>query len=216
MADLKEQVKEIIEIVALVPESLKTTCFELLLKEALAKRASPPPPPPSPPPAPAPTPKVATEADDKNNETQQPPATQPKVNDGSDIGLADIHMKTRKFLEKNDVTLGQLNNVFYKNDGTFEALFTDLGVTGMSEGQIRIAMLQSMHRALTDGEFVASVEAIREECKMRKCYDKANFTRIFKNNAATFDFGTWEAGVTEVRLSEQGKKELAAAIKTFD
>ena len=37
MADLKEEIKEIVEIVALVPESLKVMCFEILLKDVLGK-----------------------------------------------------------------------------------------------------------------------------------------------------------------------------------
>ena len=64
MADLREQIREIVELVALVPESLKTMCFEMLLKDALSHRRAPHSPPPAlsaPIAAPVATLKTATE-----------------------------------------------------------------------------------------------------------------------------------------------------------
>jgi hypothetical protein len=66
---------------------------------------------------------------------------------------------------------------------------------------------------LSTGDFQTTVEAVREECKMRKTYDSPNFTANLKGAADLFDFGTWSREVTDLRLSEAGKKELAAAIK---
>ena len=220
MADLKEEIKDIVEIVALVPEPLKAMCFEMLLKDALAKRhgshksPSPAPVPPAPEPkaakaAPSPTP-----ADDSTEPaTTLAPGVQPKVNGGSDIAMSDLHMKTKKFMEKGGLTLEHINNVFYKEGENFELLVTDLGVTTMADGQIRIASMQALQRALSDGEFTTTVEAVREECKMRKCYDASNFTKNFKNSAEYFDFGEWTKDVTELRLSEEGKKALAEVVK---
>ena len=122
-------------------------------------------------------------------------------------------MKTRKFMEKGEVTLAHLNELFYKKDDVFESLSVDLKVTKMSEAQIRIALLQALHNSLASGDFQTTVEAVREECKARKTYDSTNFTANFKNAADFFDFGTWSREVTELRLSEAGKKELAAVVK---
>lgn len=222
MADLKEEIKEIVEIVALVPESLKVMCFEILLKDVLAKRHAPseaqvhaPPVPPSPEPkvpkaAAAPTEQAGTESDSTSIPA---PGVQPKVGGGSDITSFDLHMKTKKFMEKGGLTLEHINNVFYKEGGKFELLVTDFGATNMAEGQIRIASMQALQHALVDGDFKTTVSAVREECKIRKCYDLNNFTANFKKNADTFDFGEWSKDVTELRLSEDGKKVLADVIK---
>lgn len=219
MAEFKEQIKEIVEIVALVPEEFKTKCFEMLLEEAIVKNrpimASRPSvtlvPAPN-----APTKDTTPQTEEKINETSpSPPSVQPKVGEGTDITTADIHMKVRKFLEKGDLTVANLNELFYKSNGDFESLITDLQVTKMSEAQMRISLLQALHNALASGEFVTSVEKVREECKMRKSYADANFGANFKNNASLFDFGIWTKDVTELKLSEEGRKSLAVIIKTL-
>jgi hypothetical protein len=226
VTSLREEVKEIVEIVTLVPEEHRAMCFEMLLKDALSKRHSPPKPAPHSPPhsaphaappdvKPAKSPAPADEAGDDID--QRPPAAgvQPKVNEGSDIVMADLHMKTKKFMSSNGLTLKHINNVFYKEDDKFELLITDFGATNMTEGQIRIASMQALHHALTDGDFTTTVEAVRDECKMRKCYDAPNFARNFRVNAETFDFGEWSKEVTELRLSEDGKKALAEVVKSL-
>lgn len=214
MANFKEEIKEIVEIVALVPEPHKAICFEMLLKELLANRRAPPSPAHA---LPAPISKakapIASTVEHMEPISSQSNGVQPKVNNGVDIAMSDLHMKTKKFLEKGEVTLAQLNELYYKNDDVFESLSVDLKLTKMSEAQIRIALLQALHNSLASGNFQTTVEAVREECKARKTYDSANFTTNFKNNSEVFDFGTWSSDVTELRLSEAGKKELAVAVK---
>jgi len=223
VTSLKEEVKEIVEIVALVPEEHRAMCFEMLLKDALSTRHVSPKPIPHPAPhssaseakpakSPAPTINAGNVTDDQ---ISQATGIQPKVNEGSDIVMADLHMKTRKFMSSNGLTLEHINNVFYKEGDKFELLITDFGATNMTEGQIRIASMQALHHALTDGDFTTTVEAVREECKMRKCYDTPNFARNFRVNAETFDFGEWSKDVTELRLSEVGKKALAEVVKNL-
>lgn len=219
--DLKEEIKEIIEIVALVPEALKVMCFEMLLKDTLTKRHAPHKVPVHVPVTPAAEPKApkvaaalmeesGTESDSSSILAH---GVQPKVGGGSDIAPTDLHMKTRRFMEKGGLTLEHINNVFYKEDGKFELLITDFGATTIAEGQIRIALMQALQQALVDGDFKTTVSAVREECKIRKCHDQGNFAANFRNNAATFDFGDWSKDVTELRLSEDGKKALVEVIK---
>jgi hypothetical protein len=141
------------------------------------------------------------------------PGVQPKVNGGSDIVMSHLHMKTKRFMTNNDVTIEHINNVFYMDGENFELLITDFGAKSMADGQMRIAMLQALHQALINGDFTATVASVREECKMRKCLDAANFTANFKNNAGIFDFGEWTKGITDLRLSEDGKKALAEVVK---
>ena len=222
MANLKDEVREIIEIVALVPEEFKATCFEMLLKEVLTGRRIPPTSQPITPAikgaASTPTVPAQDEAHATGNEeVEKKLATSDssKISDGSDIVLSDLHMKTRKFVEKSDVSIEQLNNLLYKNNGNFEWLISDLGVTGMAEGQFRISLLQCLHNALATGNFETEIESVRDECKMRKYYDQDNFASNIKRNVDYFDFGTWTKDVTKLRLSEDGRKTLAKTIKTY-
>lgn len=219
MDKLKTQVKEIVEIVALVPEEFKAICFEMLLKESIFNNR----PVMAQPFASGPQPSSETSAKDTAAQPQEKiienPAVgsfvQSKVGEGTDIMASDIHMKVRKFLEKGELSVANLNELFYKTADGFESLITDLGVTKMSEAQMRVSLIQALHHALESGEFVTSVEKVREECKMRKAYADANFGANFKNNASLFDFGTWTKDVTELKLSEEGKKSLATIIKTL-
>lgn len=217
MISLKEEVKEIVELVALVPDEQKAMCFEVLLKDALTRRHTPPKPtlPPAVPvstqgartPAPSDAAGQATSIDPPT------PGVQPKVNSGSDIALSDLHVKTRKFLEKGELTLDHLNELFYKEGDQFQSLSVDLKVTKMSEGTIRIALLQALQNALSTGDFETTVEAVREECKARKTYDQNNFTSHLKTSAELFDFGAYSKEVVNLRLSEMGKTTLATLVK---
>lgn len=145
MADLKEEIKEIVDIVTLVPESLKVMCFELLLRDALAKRHLPAKPSPATAQAvrevEPKTPKSATPAGESGNDAESAATSassvQPKVNGGSDITMSDLHMKTKRFMTTNSVTLDHINNVFYKEGNSFELLITDFGAKSMAGAQMR-------------------------------------------------------------------------------
>jgi hypothetical protein len=115
-------------------------------------------------------------------------------------------------MEKYKITIEQLNQLLYKEDDKILPLFDDLKTTRTSECQVRVALLKALLNALSSGEFQASVEEIRNECQARKCYDTNNWNNNFQNNASLFDFGKYSKGLTTVRLSEEGKKELAELI----
>jgi hypothetical protein len=206
MADLRDKVKELAEIAALVPDNLQATCFEVLLRDYLAslsssgsssvqKKVDAARVPPAP----------GTEGAEKNFE--ETAKTQ------ADITLADLHVKARKFLEKHGVSIGQLNNLFYKEGTEINPLYEDLKTTRMSEAQIRVTLLQALRRGLADGEFSAQVENVRVECRDRKALDAANFAANYKNNTSLFDFEKYDKDTKALRLSESGRKELAQLIK---
>jgi hypothetical protein len=213
MTDLKAELKEIVELVELVPEPLKLTCFEMLFKELLNKTRTPVEAEPH---------KLkgkkaeqANATDDEHDPLAAEKKLDQQVSSQSDINLSEIHLKSKKFLERHQITAEQLNNLFYKEGEKFKPLFENFKTTKMSEMQIRIALLQAFQASLDDGEFVTTVEAVREECKARKAYDLANFTTIFKTNSTLFDFGTWSKDVVDLRLSEEGRKQLAVVAKAM-
>jgi hypothetical protein len=209
MSKLKEKVLELAEISKECPENLQGVCFELLLKHYLdsisprssSKAAESPTPPASTPPLAGPD---TTGKQDKREDIAK---------GQDDIAEPDLHIKARHFMKKFGVSIEQLNNLYYKDDGKIAPLYEDLKTTRVAEGQVRIALLQALQKAMSIGEFQASVEEIRAEANARKCYDKGNFAANFNNNASLFDFEKYDKTALSVRLSEDGKKELAEVIK---
>jgi hypothetical protein len=199
MTDIKENIKEFAEIAASVPDNLQSICFEILLRNHLASIADDRKPPR--------IEKLETIEPQTPIEPEDPGKTQ------ADIVNGDLHMKSKKFLEKYSVSLDDINNLFYKEGQEIRPLYEDLKTTRIAEVQIRVSLLQALRNAFTSGEFTANVEAIRAECKDRKSYDSPNFTTNFKNNKSLFDFDNYNKNTTSIRLSEEGKKELSQLIK---
>jgi len=205
MSDLRDKVKELADIAGLVPETLQVTCFEVLLRDYLASLSGGRPSPSKHKTSSEAAPLAATEAQEKTFEE----AAQTQA----DVTLADLHVKARKFMEKYGISIGELNNLFYKEGTTIKPLYEDLKTTRMSEAQVRITLLQALGSALLNGEFTAQVEAVRVECRDRKALDSANFAANYKNNGSLFDFDKYDKDTKAVRLSEDGRKELAQLIK---
>jgi hypothetical protein len=207
MSKLKEQVLEIAEIAKQCPENLQALCFEMLLRDLLEGREVKKPK--------ATMEKAEQKAAEPEDAEQTGQKTQVEKSAGNqdDISETELHTKTRHFLKKYGVTIEELNNLFYKEGDRFETLYEDLKTTKMAEAQMRIAMLQSLKSALSTGDFEATVANVRSEAMTRKCIDTANFARNFQNNGALYDFQTYDKTTTTVRLSEEGKKALAALIK---
>lgn len=206
MSDLRDKVKELAEIAALVPENLQTTCFEVLLRDYLASVSDRGAPPAKQKAVAEGTPPAAgTEASEKSFEEAAKPQ--------ADVTLADLHVKARKFLEKYGVSIGEVNNLFYKEGTTIKPLYENLKTTRMSEAQIRVTLLQALRSVLADGEFTAQVDNVRAECRDRKALDAANFAANYKNNSSLFDFDKYDKDTKGLRLSEDGRKELAQLVK---
>jgi hypothetical protein len=210
MTKLKDEVLKLVDIAKECPENLQVVCFELLLRSHLESTLRKGPP----------TPATASEAEIK------PPTVLPAAavesnpvipagvqKNAQDIVEPDLHVKVRHFLKKYGITLEQVNNVFYKQDGAFLPLYEDLKTTRMSDSQVRITLLQALGSSFQSGEFQATVETVRQECKDRKCYDGANFAANYTNSSASFDFEKYDKSVIHVKLSEEGKKSLAELIK---
>jgi len=205
MEDLKKEIKVIVDIAKEFPENLQQSCFEILLRDFLERRRR---------------------EEDKGKGMSTPTKTLKETvtegqgpsipaeggGEGSDLAISDLHVKARKFMEKYNISVEQLNQLFYKEGDKILPLFDDLKTTRTSESQIRITLLIALVNALLHGEFEAAVEEVRTECQVRKCYDVNNWRNNFQNNASLFDFGTYKKDLKTVRLSDAGKKELAELI----
>ena len=188
---LKSKLVEISELAKSVPEKFQQTCFEVLLSEYLRSPSSP-------------------SAPDANVDHLQGGADlADSDSSGEDLSQSDIHVKARKFMEKNGISLEEINELFYKEDGLFNPLYEDLKTTKMAEGQVRIALLLALSSGLHSGDFKFAKEEVRKEAQIRKSYDSSNFSGNFKTNQVLFE-GIDDA---EPRLSPNGMKELGKLIK---
>jgi hypothetical protein len=209
--DLKTDVLELAAIAKECPDGLTERCFELLLTHylkqmetatkgaAIEASGTAPVAPPS-------TPVLPTKDVSDATVTTDAPS-------GHDLTVKDIHVKAKKFLEKYQKTIGDLNQILYKEGDELRPLFEDLKTTKTSESQIRIALLQALTSGIGSGEFQFDGEEVRKECQARKCYDAGNFSANFKNSADLFDgFEKYDKQSPTIRLSEVGRSALARVI----
>jgi hypothetical protein len=201
MAKLNEKVQEFADIAKALPENLQVVCFELLLRHHLEGAQRPPAEPAKPPVSDTPA-AVKTDA-----------IGLPVVEKQEDLKNADLHLKVKRFLEKYALSVNHLNNLFFKENGEVKPLYEDVKTTKTSESQVRITLLLALRNAIKDGDFEIEVEAVREECAQRKCYDSKNFNANYNNNKASFDFEKFDKDTKVVRLSEEGRKGLAQVIQ---
>ena len=204
MTDLRAKVMELAEIAKACPDNLQVVCFELLLKHHLDSLSGSGKPRRE---------RVVDQSSMETNDEERPASDPPKNQD--DLSDSDLHVKFKHFMKKHAVTLEHLNNLFYKEETAVLPLFEDLRTTRLAENQIRIALLLCLHNGLSSGEFQCEVEDVRAECNQRKCYDQNNFGKNFTNNAGLFGIERYSKSVTTLRLSEEGKKQLAAVIQTL-
>jgi len=194
---LKEKIAEFVELARSCPEKLQETCFHVLLEDYLSREK--------------------TDTSNKKKQistTDTPPEKlEETTKQQGDITPSDIHVKVKRFMEKQGVSLEDLNLVFYKEGETFRPLYDSLGTTKTSQSQIRVTLMRGLESALEDGEFQVDIEQVRSECQLRKCYDSKNFNANFANNARLFDFKKFTKDIKTLRLSDAGKAELAEVIK---
>jgi hypothetical protein len=209
--DLKARVLEIAQIARACPENLQEKCFELLLADLLARRTEP-------------QGGAAAKRVGEGRAQIEPPegdeisASEGESPDGqSDLGNADVHVKARRFLQKYNLTLEDLNQIFYKEGDSILPLYDDLRTTRLAESQIRIALLQSLRAGVQSGEFEFNGESVRSECQQRKCYDGGNFATNFRNSATLFEgFDKYNKTAPTIKLSEDGRRELAELIRELE
>ena len=195
--ELKAKVREFATIAKECPQHLQEKCFEVLMTDYLNSLKSP---------RTAQTSLAATAG--------EIPTEEPSAPEQADIQETDLHIKARKFLSKYSVSVDDLNQILYKEGDQFLPLYEDLKTTRAAESQVRIGLLQALIWALQTGEFQFDGEAVRKECQERKCYDGNNFATNFKNNSSLFEgFSRYSAKSPTIRLSEDGRKELAELIR---
>jgi hypothetical protein len=201
VTELKDKILEIASIAKQCPENLQEKCFEVLLNDFLEKQSrlnkgtalSPP--------------GGGSRSGDEDDSKKGVEAQQ------EDISEKDLHVKAKRFLKSNNLTIDQINQLFYKEGDKVLSLYDDLKTTKASESQVRIALLHALKNGIRSGEFEFNGEEVRSECNIRKCYDPKNFTANLKNNKDLFEnFENYRKKSPVIRLSVQGKSALAEII----
>lgn len=198
--EIKNKVLEFASIANECPENLKEKCFELLLSYYLDSLYGK---------------KLKKEEPIKDNEPDRiEDNVQEKVKGQDDILEKDIHVKARQLLKKYTLSIDNINQLYYKEDGHFKPLYDDLNTTEAKESQVRIALLQALNNGLEKGDFEFDGEKVRAECQVRKCYDMKNFTTYFNQSKELFDaFEKYSKSEPRIKLSSAGKEKLANLIK---
>lgn len=190
-AALKTEIQEIIELVKTVPEPLQLRAFEILLQDAIDRSAGR---------------KPKRRENEEEELEEKPPKRRERESQGLDPNT--LPMRVKAFMKRTQVTAPQIEKLFHIEDKQFEPIWA-LKVTKFSKAQVNIALLQSLQRALTSGEFSFDREEVRTACKDKKSYDKVNFKVNFQNNAKYFS-GLEKDGL--VSLTDEGMTHLAALI----
>ena len=190
----EDKLKEILSLVKLCPENLQDKCFELLFNHYFANSK----------------PLIKSE---KNTDEQPDAESEKQEPESESIQLRDLHAKVKAFVTKGEITVEQINNLFYKEDGEIKPLYDDLKTTKMSDAQIRLTLLGALENSLTTGDFSIKIEKVRKMCDVHKCYDLSNFTANFKKAKALFT-EEYKKGLTTFTLSAEGKKQaLGVAVE---
>ncbi|MBI5404513.1 MAG: hypothetical protein HY959_14080 [Ignavibacteriae bacterium] len=202
MDNIKNKVHEFAKIAKECPDNLQEKCFELLLSNYLLEISRP---------------KLGN-SDENTIEKRSTNSNEETHSESKqdNIQEKDLHVKVKQFMKKESVSIEQISQIFYLENGILKPLYDDLKTTKASESQLRIALLESLKNAIQIGSFHFNGEDVRKETVQRKCYDPANFATYFKYNKTMFDnFKTYDKNNPNISLSSEGKSRLAEIIKTL-
>jgi hypothetical protein len=191
---LIKEIAEIVEIANSTEERYKDVIFKTLLEHHLHGD---------------------TEQKQRPTHSSKGPQLAPAAEPPSQSELKDstLHVKFKSIMRKYQLTLEELNKVFYLEKDDVLPLFDSFGSTKVAETQISIALVQALVNSIHTGEPEFNGEDVRAECQKRKAYDSANFAATFKSNSSLFDGLTKYEKGKKIRLSESGKQRMVELVK---
>jgi hypothetical protein len=119
-----------------------------------------------------------------------------------------LPLRVKAFMKRTKFTPTQLDQLFHIEGKQFEPIWV-LKATQFSKAQVQIALMQSLRRALTSGEFSFDREEVRAACKERGTLNETNFKANFQNNGKLFS-GLDKDGL--VSLTDDGMTSLASLV----
>lgn len=188
--NLKDGLKEIIDIVNDVPEKYKDKCFEMLMNALLQNTAGAKP--------------IAA----KSGSDLKP---QKPGNASLDGFMIPIRLKA--FFQKFNLPESAINKLFLSEGGEIHFI-KEPPISKSASGQITWSLLLALRNSLLSGDFLVSADEVKEVCMEKKMYDPANFAAVFKRNENLFKSAPVSKSAA-VKLSPAGEKELAELIESL-
>lgn len=185
---LKEEIKEIVEIAASVPEAFREKCFELLLNNLLSGKATKGHAMPSP-------------------ETAPPPPA-------SSQGVS-LPAYVKAFMRRKGITQDQIESIVMLEGGDLHFL-KEPAHGQAAKGQADWALLLALKNGILNNTLKVDPEEVRSMVQEKGFYDSANFAANFKKPkyAALFRAAIEPQGEPQP-LSTEGETALAELIKTL-
>ncbi|QDI89632.1 hypothetical protein Nisw_08905 [Candidatus Nitrosopumilus sp. SW] len=181
--ELEPKIKKIVEIVESIPESYRTTCFEMLLESELSSNKS--------------------KTEEKIIEKNEIPTQENQFD-------FQVPIEVRAFFRQFSLDEGKIYEQFIISGKDEIAPTYKISTTVTSKAQIQIALMTALENTLkTNGSFEFSMEDVRKRCDENKCLNRKNFMNNFNNNKKLFkDLDDEE----HVKLSPYGKEKLSETI----
>lgn len=202
---LKDEVKQLADIAASVPEQFRDKCFELLLSNLISKQEHPKKDSAS-------HGKSEVKTGDVKDEITSA-TTSPSVNASSTIPMT---AQLRVFMRRATVTNEELDKVLMydaTDDGQVHFIREphDIAVTA---GQMEWALLLALKNAILKDSLTVDPEDVRSMCQDKGFYDSGNFAATFKraNNAKLFKGSMVNQGEAQ-QLTNDGQDALGKLVK---
>lgn len=155
--ELKEEIKDIIEIVQQCPEKFQERCFEILLNQYITDYRGE-------------KSKIKGESKQhqivvEENKNVDVGYTEESIQT-DEIKQTDFHIKVQRFMGTNGISISDINNLYYKDNDKLMPLYETLGSTKMNECQMRIALLTAFENSFSDsnGDMTFNGEVVRQRC----------------------------------------------------
>lgn len=189
--NLKTQIKEIVEIVAGLPENLQEKCFEILLNRL-----------------------TISNPDQFNSPANL--ATQHRGETSVLIGQDDRFSGSLKaFMHETSIAGEDIDKVIFIDKGKVHFI-SEPDTTKKTQGVIQWALLLALENAFTSetGELRVDPEKLRSICQEKNCYDPPNFAKTLKTkkNAPLFG-GSLDSQGDPRMLTSKGKEMLGELIR---
>lgn len=192
---LKNEIKEIVEISQLVPESLREKCFELLLNHLLEGKPTPLHP--------------------KHKEESTIPESSGQAAQSGGVSSLSLPAAIKAFMRRTNTAQSDIEAIVMTEDGEFHFI-KEPTHANVSKGQHDWALLLALRNGIQNNSLTVDPEAVRSIVQEKGFYDSANFAKNFKNEKySVFYKGTMDAQGEARALTLQGEKHLAELIKSL-
>lgn len=196
---VKNEISEIANIAASVPEEFREKTFEILLTSLLGESSHP--------------------VDRRDEGKVEKILEDPQNNDGApkahERSGGDLPMNAalRVFLRKTDLTVDEVQTVVMFESGTVHFV-REPQDRPVATGQIEWSLLLALKNAIENEKFEVDAESVRSVCQDRGYYNAGNFASTFRKakNAALFKETPEPQGEAQP-LSQQGQDELGRLVK---